>query len=64
MISIVIPVYNTEQYLVECLESAINQTEDNIEIAGELNSLMREPILRALKEKCNINNLVKDKKIR
>lgn len=35
-----------------------------IEIAGELNSLMREPILRALKEKCNINNLVKDKKIR
>ncbi|MBQ7586645.1 MAG: hypothetical protein IJT37_01300 [Lachnospiraceae bacterium] len=35
-----------------------------IEIAGELNSLMREPILRVLKEKCNINNLVKDKKIR
>ena len=31
-VSIIIPVYNTEQYLVECLESAINQTEDNIEI--------------------------------
>ena len=29
-----------------------------IEIAGELNSLMREPILRALKEKCNINKYV------
>ncbi|MCR5603352.1 MAG: hypothetical protein K6G27_06590 [Lachnospiraceae bacterium] len=29
-----------------------------MEIAGELNSLMREPILRALKEKCNINKYV------
>ena len=31
-ISIVIPVYNVEQYLVQCLESVVNQTFKNIEI--------------------------------
>ena len=31
-ISILIPVYNVEKYLRECLESAINQTEKDIEI--------------------------------
>ena len=31
-ISIIIPVYNTEKYLQQCLESAINQTYKNIEI--------------------------------
>ena len=31
-ISIIIPVYNTEKYLRECLESVINQTFKNIEI--------------------------------
>ena len=31
-ISIIIPVYNTEYYLVECLNSVINQTLRNIEI--------------------------------
>ena len=31
-ISLIIPVYNTELYLKQCLESAINQTYDNIEI--------------------------------
>lgn len=31
-ISIIIPVYNSEQYLNECLDSVINQTEPDIEI--------------------------------
>lgn len=32
LISIIIPVYNTEEYLVQCLESLIAQTYRNIEI--------------------------------
>lgn len=32
LISIVIPVYNVEKYIEECLDSIINQTYDNIEI--------------------------------
>ena len=32
LISIIIPVYNTEKHLEKCLESAINQTYKNIEI--------------------------------
>ena len=31
-ISVIIPVYNTEEYLVQCLESVINQTLKEIEI--------------------------------
>ena len=32
LISIIIPVYNTKQYLQECIESVINQTYTNLEI--------------------------------
>ena len=32
MVSIIIPIYNAEHYLVRCLESVINQTYSNIEI--------------------------------
>jgi len=31
-VSIIIPIYNTEKYLEECLESVINQTYQNLEI--------------------------------
>ena len=31
-ISILIPVYNTEKYLRDCLESVVNQTIDSKEI--------------------------------
>lgn len=32
MVSIIVPVYNTEQFLHQCIESIINQTYKNIEI--------------------------------
>ena len=31
-ISVIIPVYNTEKYLNECLDSVVNQTFSDIEI--------------------------------
>ena len=31
-ISVIIPVYNTEKYLTQCLDSVINQTYKNLEI--------------------------------
>ena len=32
LISVIIPVYNTEKYLSRCLDSVINQTYDNLEV--------------------------------
>jgi len=32
LVSVVIPVYNSENFLVQSIESAINQTYDNVEI--------------------------------
>lgn len=31
-ISVIVPVYNVEEYLAECVESILNQTYSNIEI--------------------------------
>ena len=31
-VSIIIPVYNAEKYLVKCLDSIVNQTLKNVEI--------------------------------
>jgi len=33
-ISVIIPIYNTEPYLVKCLDSVCNQTYKNLEIIG------------------------------
>ena len=32
LVSVVIPVYNSEKYVEECIDSILNQTYDNIEI--------------------------------
>lgn len=32
LVSVIIPVYNVEKYLIDCLECIINQTYANIEI--------------------------------
>ena len=32
LISVIVPIYNTEKYLVECVESIRKQTYSNIEI--------------------------------
>jgi len=57
-ISIVIPVYNTEKYIEQCIESALNQTYDNIEILaindGSTDST--ESILKKFENKIKIIN--------
>lgn len=32
LLTVIIPVYNTAEYLSRCIESVINQTEHNIEV--------------------------------
>ena len=32
MVSIIVPVYNVERYLRQCLDSLVNQTYQNVEI--------------------------------
>ena len=32
MVSVIIPVYNVQMYLAECVDSVINQTYKNLEI--------------------------------
>ena len=32
LVSVVIPVYNSEKYLEECLDSILNQSYENIEV--------------------------------
>lgn len=32
LISVIVPVYNVEQYVIQCIESIINQTYKELEI--------------------------------
>lgn len=32
LVTVIVPIYNVERYLVECLDSIINQTYDNLEV--------------------------------
>ena len=34
LLSIVVPIYNVEKYVGECIESIINQTYEKLEIIG------------------------------
>ena len=49
MISVIIPVYNVEKYLEQCLNSIINQTLKNIEIIC-VNDCSTDKSLHILKE--------------
>ena len=41
-ISIIVPVYNVENYLEECVDSLINQTYSNIEIIEQIKTAVVE----------------------
>jgi len=58
LISIIIPIYNTEEYLERCLDSIINQSYKNLEII-----LVDDGSTDLSKEICN-NYLKKDKRIK
>lgn len=57
-ISIIIPVYNSEEYLSKCLESVINQTLDEIEIIC-INDASTDNSLDILKYYSKISNKIK-----
>ena len=53
-VSVIVPVYNVEQYLKRCLDSLVNQTFENIEIIA-LNNGSIDNSLNILKEYANKN---------
>lgn len=57
-VSIIIPVYNSEKYLDECLTSIINQTESNIEIIC-VNDGSTDNSLAILNKYANQDNRIK-----
>lgn len=58
MVSIVIPIYNAEPYLAQCLDSILSQTHDNLEILC-LNDGSTDDSLSIMREYAN-----RDKRIR
>ena len=57
-VSIVIPVYNVEKYLKQCLESVVNQTLDKIEVIC-INDGSTDNSLNILKEyEKKYNNII------
>lgn len=57
LISIIIPVYNVEKYLEECIESCINQTYKNIEIIL-INDGSTDKSLEICQKYANIDNRI------
>jgi len=57
-ISIIVPVYNVEQYLSQCLDSLINQTLKDIEIIC-VNDSSHDGSLKVLEEYANKDNRIK-----
>lgn len=51
-VSIIIPVYNAERYIKECVESALNQTYDNLEVIA-VNDGSTDNSLKILEEFSN-----------
>ncbi len=58
LISIIIPVYNVEKYLKECLDSVINQSYTNIEILL-IDDGSTDSSSKICKEYCKIDNRIK-----
>ena len=57
-ISILIPIYNVEKYLKECLDSVINQTLNDIEIIC-INDGSTDSSLEILEEYCSKDSRIK-----
>lgn len=53
LVTIIIPVYNTEKYLRKCLDSVVNQTYKNIEIIV-INDASTDQSLNILKSYASI----------
>ena len=57
-VSVIIPVYNSEQYLIKCLETIINQTLKDIEIIC-VDDGSTDSSLQILQDFSNIDNRIK-----
>ena len=64
-ISVIVPVYNAEEYLEQCLDSIVNQTLDDIEIIcvndGSKDSSL-EILKRYKKKYCNLKVINQENK--
>lgn len=58
LISIIIPIFNTEEYLKECLDSILNQSLKNLEIIC-INDKTLDNSMKILKEYSNIDDRIK-----
>ena len=58
LVSIIIPVYNVDQYLSKCLDSVIHQTYHNLEIVC-VNDASSDNSLEILKEYASEDNRIK-----
>ena len=59
-VSIVIPIYNAEKYLRECIESALNQKYEDIEVIA-VNDGSKDNSLKILEEYSDRINIISKK---